>query len=92
MVFLAFRFIPFYGSSTRSSLIAAVATTILGGITSRFYELYLVEFQPYSRLFGVYAFVLATMIWIYLLSISFVIGGIIGELYREHNTLRSQKK
>jgi uncharacterized BrkB/YihY/UPF0761 family membrane protein len=84
MTFLAFRFIPFYGSSTHSSVIASIATVILGGITSRIYTYYLVEFQPYSRLVGVYAFVLATMIWIYLLCISFIIGGIIGELYREH--------
>ncbi|MCX6137337.1 MAG: YihY/virulence factor BrkB family protein, partial [Ignavibacteriales bacterium] len=84
MTFLAYRFIPFYGSTTHSSVIASVATVILSGITSRFYAFYLVEFQPYSQLFGVYAFVLATMIWIYLLSISFIIGGIIGELYREH--------
>ena len=84
MTYLAFRFIPFSGSSTHSSVIASIATVILGGITSRIYTYYLVEFQPYSNLYGVYAFVLATMIWIYLLSISFIIGGIIGELYREH--------
>jgi membrane protein len=84
MTYLAFRFIPFYGSSTHSSVISSIATVILGGITSRIYTYYLVEFQPYSNLYGVYAFVLATMIWIYLLCISFIIGGIIGELYREH--------
>jgi YihY family inner membrane protein len=92
MIFLAFRYIPFSGSSTISSAIATVATTILGGITSRFYALYLVQFQPYSRIYGVYAFVLATMIWIYLLAISFIIGGIIGELYREHTGGRLDRR
>ena len=93
MTYLAFRFIPFYGSSTHSSVISSIATVILGGITSRIYTYYLVEFQPYSNLYGVYAFVLATMIWIYLLCISFIIGGIIGELYREHTaSLQSIQK
>ena len=83
MAYLAYRFIPFYGTTTRSSFISAVATTILWKTAGFLFALYLTTFRPFSRVYGAYAFILIAMVWVYVSSIVFVIGGVAGGLYRE---------
>jgi membrane protein len=87
MAFLAYRFIPFYGTTTRSSFISAVATTILWKIAGYLFALYLATFKPFSKIYGAYAFILVAMVWVYCSSIVFILGGAIGGLYRERKEI-----
>jgi membrane protein len=83
IAFIAYRFIPFYGTTTRSSLVAALTTTMLWEIASFLFSWYLEAYHPFTALYGTYAFILVTMVWIYYSSVVFVVGGAIGGLYRE---------
>jgi membrane protein len=89
MAFLAYRFIPSYGTSNHSSLIAASFTTIAWEVSSRVFALYLVTFKPFTQLYGAYAFILAGMFWIYYTSAVFIVGGEIGSLYVEYHKKKS---
>lgn len=83
IAFIAYRFIPFYGTTTHSSLIAALTTTMLWEVASYLFSWYLETFHPFNALYGTYAFILVTMVWIYYSSVVFVVGGAIGEMWRE---------
>ncbi|MDE3057968.1 MAG: YihY/virulence factor BrkB family protein [Bacteroidota bacterium] len=83
IAFIAYRFIPFSGTTTRSSLIAALMTTILWEASGFLFSWYLETFHPFNALYGTYAFILVTMVWIYYSSVVFVVGGAIGVLWRE---------
>jgi membrane protein len=87
MAFLAYRFIPFYGTTTRSSLLSAIATTILWKIAGFLFALYLTTFQPFRKVYGAYAFILVAMVWVYCSSIVFILGAAIGGLYRERKEI-----
>jgi membrane protein len=83
LAFLAYRFVPFRASSNKSALISTATTTLLWFITSRLYAYYLVRYQPYDQLYGTYAFILATLIWIFISCIIFLVGAAIGGIYRD---------
>ncbi len=83
MAFLAFRFIPFYGTTTRSSIVAAVSTTILWKAAGVVFAWYLATFQPFRKVYGAYAFILVAMVWVYCSSIVFILGAAVGGLYKE---------
>lgn len=87
MAFLAYRFIPFYGTTTRSSIIAAISTTILWKFAGYLFALYLTAFQPFRQVYGTYAFILVAMVWVYCSSIVFVLGATIGGLYKERQEI-----
>ena len=87
MAFLAYRFIPFYGTTTRSSIISAIATTVLWKIAGFLFTLYFATFKPFNKIYGAYAFILVAMMWVYFSSIVFILGGAIGGLYRERKEI-----
>jgi len=87
MAFLAYRFIPFYGTTTRSSLISAISTTVLWKIAGFLFALYLTTFQPFRKVYGAYAFILVAMVWVYCSSIVFILGAAVGGLYRERKEI-----
>jgi len=83
MAFLAFRFIPFYGTTNRSSIVAAISTTVLWKAAGFLFAWYLTMFQPFRKVYGAYAFILVAMVWVYCSSIVFIIGATLGGLYKE---------
>jgi membrane protein len=87
MAFLAYRFIPFYGTTTRSSIISAIATTVLWKSAGFLFALYFATFKPFNKIYGAYAFILVAMLWVYFSSIVFILGGAIGGLYRERKEI-----
>ncbi len=87
MAFLAYRFIPFYGTTTRSSIISAIATTVLWKTAGFLFALYFATFKPFNKIYGAYAFILVAMLWVYFSSIVFILGGAIGGLYRERKEI-----
>lgn len=88
MFYIAYRFIPNEMPRPRVALISAVTTGIFWELASRGFSLYLAEFQPFAKVYGTYAFLFVTLVWVYYSSFMFVIGGEVGQLYRER-TLRA---
>lgn len=86
MFYIAYRFIPNEMPSPRVAFISAVTTGIFWELASRGFSFYLSEFRPFSKIYGTYAFLIVTLVWVYYSSFMFVIGGEVGQLYRERKS------
>jgi membrane protein len=82
-VYVIFRFIPYEIPPRRVVRVSSLTTAVLWEIAGRLFALYLVTFKPYSSIYGAYAFFAVSLFWIYLSSIIFVIGAMIGQLSYE---------
>lgn len=89
MFFIVYRFIPDKNVTWKVASISAITTAVLWETAGRLFGWYLFTFHSFSRLYGAYAFLLVLLVWIYYSSLVFVVGGIIGQLYRErHHTIK----
>ena len=77
------QFIPDKGVTSRVAFLAAFITTLLWWIAGKVFVWYLSVFHSYSMLYGTYAFLLVFIFWVYYSSISFIVGVIFAQLYRE---------
>lgn len=85
MFLIVYRFIPDVAISWRTAVISSVTATTLWLSAAQLFAWYLETFHSFSKLYGTYAFLFVLLIWIYYSSIVFIIGGIVGQLYRERN-------
>ncbi len=83
MFFVINRFIPDKMITNRIALVSAVTTTSLWWIAGKGFGWYLTAFHTYSNLYGTYAFFLVFLVWVYYSSIVFIVGVIVGQLFRE---------
>jgi membrane protein len=83
MFFIINRFIPDKGINNRVAMVSALTTTTLWWIAGKGFGWYLTAFHPYSKLYGTYAFLLVFLLWVYYSSIVFIVGVMVGQLYRE---------
>ncbi|MBI5475713.1 MAG: YihY/virulence factor BrkB family protein [Ignavibacteriales bacterium] len=87
MFFIINRFIPEKGISNKTAFIASMTTTTLWWIAGKGFSWYLTAFHSYSKLYGTYAFILVFLLWVYYSSVVFVIGVMIGQLFRERENI-----
>ncbi|MBI3193484.1 MAG: YihY/virulence factor BrkB family protein [Ignavibacteriae bacterium] len=83
MFFILYRFVPDYGVNTKTGIISSIATTILWIGAGKLFGWYLAQFHSFTKLYGTYAFMLVFIVWIYYSSVVFIVGAIIGQLYKE---------
>lgn len=83
MFFIVYRFIPDIKPPSRAAWLAAITTTALWELAAAVFGWYLAEFHSFSKLYGAYAFLLVLLVWVYYSAFVFVLGGIVGQLYRE---------
>ncbi|MBI1804521.1 MAG: YihY/virulence factor BrkB family protein [Ignavibacteriae bacterium] len=91
--FIVNKFIPDRRIPSKVALVAAITTTSLWWIAGKGFGWYLLTFQPYSKIYGAYSFLLVFLVWIYYSSVVFLFGAIIGELYKEkHSSIHKEAK
>jgi membrane protein len=83
MFFILFKFIPDGVISSRAAFVSSITATVTWIISGKAFELYLVRFSNIGELYGAYTFLLVLLLWIEYSSIVFIIGGIVGQLYRQ---------
>ena len=83
MFYVINRFIPERGTTNKVALVSSITTTSLWWIAGKGFSWYLAAFHSYSKLYGTYAFILVFLLWVYYSSIVFVVGIMVGQLYRE---------
>jgi membrane protein len=83
MFFVINRFIPGKGISNKVALVSSLTTTSLWWIAGKGFSWYLTAFHSYSKLYGTYAFILVFLLWVYYSSVVFVVGVMVGQLFRE---------
>jgi membrane protein len=83
IMYFLYQFIPSYRTSHMGSFIASLTAALLWEVSNRIFSWYIYRYQPFGKVYGAYAFMLAAMIWAYTVSIIFVVGGMAGHLYTE---------
>jgi membrane protein len=91
MFFVINRFIPDKRIDSKVALVAALTTTSLWWIAGKGFGVYLATFHSYNTLYGAYAFFLVFLVWVYYSSIIFVLGVVVGQLYRERLLMTNQR-
>ncbi len=88
MFYIAYRFIPNEIPPRRVAFISAMTAAIFWELASRIFSIYLSEVRPFARVYGTYAFLFVTLVWVYFSSLVFVIGGEVGQLHRERKSVK----
>lgn len=88
--FAIYRYIPDRSPTSRVAWSSALTTAFLWETAARIFAWYLAEFHSFQAVYGTYAFFLVLLIWVYYTSVVFVVGGIVGQLYRERREIPSQ--
>ncbi|MBA4312566.1 MAG: hypothetical protein C0417_08040 [Chlorobiaceae bacterium] len=86
MFYVINRFIPERGITNKVALVSSITTTSLWWIAGKEFSWYLAAFHSYSKLYGTYAFILVFLLWVYYSSVVFVVGIMVGQLYRERRS------
>ncbi len=81
--YFVYRFIPYEQPPRKVVLVSSLTTAVLWEVAGRLFVFYLVTFKPYNSVYGAYAFIAVGLIWIYITSIIFVVGAMIGQLSYE---------
>ncbi len=87
MFFIVYRFIPDVRPPAKVAWLSAGMSAILWTTVGRLFAWYLSQYHSFGELYGTYAFLLVLLIWIYYSSLVFVVGGIVGQLFREKHGL-----
>ena len=87
MYFVLYRFIPDQRLSSPVALVSACTTTSLWWLAGKLFGWYLSSFHSFKKLYGTYAFIFVVLVWIYYSSMVFVVGAIVGQLFRERESL-----
>jgi membrane protein len=88
MFYIIFGHITDVKPPREAALISSFITTVLWVIGGRVFALYISDWSIIGRIYGPYAFMLVLLLWIYLSSLLFVFGGIVGQVYWERKRLR----
>jgi membrane protein len=83
MFFIVFRFIPEKGISATVAALSSFTTTILWIAAGIAFRWYLDTFHSFGQLYGTYAFLFVMLFWVEYSSLVFLVGAIVGQLYRE---------
>lgn len=87
MFFIVYKFIPDVKPPSKAAWISAITTAVLWEAAGQLFGWYLGEFHSFGKLYGTYAFLFVLLVWVYYSSLMFIIGGIVGQLYRERHGL-----
>jgi membrane protein len=87
MFYIVYRFITDVRPPHTAAAISTLTTTVLWIIGGRLFAMYISDWSIIGRIYGPYAFLLVLLIWIYLSSVLFVLGGVVGQVYWERSKL-----
>jgi membrane protein len=82
-VVLMHYFVPDKPPPKSVILVSAIATSVLWTIAQELFGVYVRHAVTLRRVYGTYMLLIAVVFWVYYSSLVFVIGGEIGQLYRE---------
>jgi membrane protein len=90
MFFIVYRFIPDKHITWKVALISAITAGLLWITAGKLFAWYLATFHSFSKLYGTYAFLLVLLVWVFYSSVVFVVGAIIGQVYRERHKVSNE--
>jgi len=86
MFYLVYKMIPYEKLGNVVPAVGAFWATLFWEISRNIFAYYAKNFISTNKLYGAFGLVVVILLWIYCLSIVFLIGAEIGQLYRERKT------
>ncbi len=87
MMLLIYSLVPYRKMRKRVYFISALWATILFEIAKNGFTYYVTNVANYSKIYGNIAFAIVTALWLYIVSVIFILAAIIGQVYREKHDL-----
>jgi membrane protein len=81
--FIMYMLVPQSKLPKRVVLVSAISASLMWKIAEVLFGYYISHFATLTRVYGAYSFLIVVAFWIYYTSIVFIIGSLIGQLYRE---------
>jgi len=75
--------IPYDKLSKKATALSAVFSTVLWELAKQAFGYYITNFASLKRVYGTYVLIVVVAFWIYYSSIIFILGAVVGQLYRE---------
>lgn len=91
MMLLIYSLVPYRKMKKRVYFISALWATILFEIAKNAFTYYVINVANYSRIYGNIAFIIVTALWLYIVSVIFILSAIIGQIFREKHDLMATK-
>lgn len=81
--FMMYLLVPQTKLPKRVVLISALSAAVMWKIAEVLFGYYISHFATLTRVYGAYSFMIVVAFWIYYTSMVFIIGSLIGQLYRQ---------
>jgi len=91
MMLLIYSLVPYRKMKKRVYFISALWATVLFQLAQAGFTYYVTHIANYSKIYGNVAFVIVTALWLYIISVIFILAAIIGQTYREKHDLMTTK-
>lgn len=91
MMYLIYSLVPYRKMKKRVYFISSLWATILFEIAKNAFTYYVTNVANYSKIYGNITFVIVTALWLYIISVIFILSAIIGQIFREKHDLMDTK-
>ena len=78
---LLYRFLANKTAPFISTIAGAGTATVLWEVAKALFDIYLARFASFGIVYGTYAFIVATALWIYFSALIFILGGIVTSIH-----------
>lgn len=79
--------VPYRKMKKRIYFVSAFWATVLLELAKYGFSYYVTNIANYSKIYGNLAFGIVTALWLYIISLIFILAAIVGQVYREKNNL-----
>ncbi len=90
LFYTIYKHVPHFNIPRKVAFVSSLTAAILFEILKFAYTYYLLNFSNFSKIYGTFGVIVATLLWIYYVSVIFVIGAQTGNLYVIRNKLQLQ--
>lgn len=92
LFYIMYIFIPYWKMNKKVIFFTSVYTAIFFELLKYLFGFYILKVANYSRIYGAFATIVISIFFIYYVSLIFVVGAELGEIYKERNKLSSPVK
>ncbi len=83
-----YHLVPYGRLGRKVTALSALWATVLWEIAKQMFGYYITNVATLKRVYGAYVFIIVVAFWVYYSSIIFIIGAVIGQLYRERRAVQ----
>jgi len=92
LFYTLYIFVPYWKMNKKLVLFTSFVTALFFELLKYLFGFYILKIASYSRIYGAFATIVISVFFIYYLSVIFVIGAELGEIYKERNNLKVHNK